>query len=460
MTTLQKKKSPANAIVEGVIWKQLLIFFFPILLGTFFQQLYNTVDTIIVGKFAGKEALAAVGSSAASLINLITGFFIGLSSGATVIISQYFGAKNDRDVNRTVHTSMAIAVVFALVIMVLGIALSPWLLRILNTPEDIIPPTLEYINIFFAGMIPSLVYNIGSGILRAIGDSKRPLYFLIIACVINAMLDIAFVAGMNMGVGGAALATVIAQTVCAVLVMLVLMRSREAYHLQLKKIRFHGDLMKPILRIGLPAGIQATMFNFSNLLIQGNINSFGTNTVAGWSAWMKLEGIVWMFISSFGIAITTFVGQNFGAQKYDRMRKSVFQCWLMATIAVLASSAVMMFFGERLYHLFISDSLVIADAVKIMKFMLCFYFLFVCIEVFSGALRGAGDSLIPTVMMLFGVCVLRLIWLWGVLPNLEHNFIYTILCYPITWTITAAMFLLYYFRSDWLNRCKKKAGFL
>ena len=273
-----------GTITEGVIWKPLLAFFFPILLGTFFQQLYNTADAIIVGKFVGKQALAAVGGSTSQIINLIVGFFVGLASGASVIISQYFGARDDRNVSRTVHTAAALSLAGGVLITVLGIVLAPAMLRMMNTPEDVVDYSLSYIRIYFLGTVPSLIYNIGSGILRAIGDSRRPLIFLIVACMTNIVLDVVAVLGLNMGVAGAALATILSQTVSAVLVLLTLLRTGKSYRVVPRQIRFHPDLLKNTLRIGLPAGIQSVLYTVSNIIIQTSINGFGTDAAAAWSA--------------------------------------------------------------------------------------------------------------------------------------------------------------------------------
>ena len=253
---MEKTKKPQSGygIVEGVIWQQLLIFFFPILLGTFFQQLYNTADAMIVGKYVGKQALAAVGGSTGNLINLIVGFFVGLASGATVIISQFYGARKQNDVSRTVHTAVALALAGGAVLTLVGYFLSPTLLQWMNTPEDVMEPAVTYIRIYFLGMIPSLIYNIGSGILRAVGDSQRPLYFLVAACMTNIVLDLLLVMGADMGVAGAAIATILSQTVSAILVVVVLMRSSQAYHLSWRQVRFHGDLLSRIVQIGCPPG--------------------------------------------------------------------------------------------------------------------------------------------------------------------------------------------------------------
>ena len=315
-----------NQITEGVIWKQLLLFFFPILFGTFFQQLYNTTDAVIVGNFVGKEALAAVGGPAATLINLLVGFFIGLSSGSTVIISQYYGAGNKDDVKKAVHTSIALSLASGAVIMALGLLFSRPALQAMNTPLEILELSTVYMRIYFLGVIPALIYNIGSGILRAVGDSKRPLYFLILSCIANIILDIFFVVVLKLGVAGVAIATSLSQVISAVMVIWALVKAEDSYRLYLREIRFSPFFLRNIIRIGLPAGLQSSMYSVSNLIVQSSINSFGTDTVAAWTAYGKVDGIFWMIMGAYGVAITTFAGQNFGAGKYDRIRKSVRVC--------------------------------------------------------------------------------------------------------------------------------------
>ena len=318
---MKQKRKVSNGITEGVIWKQLLIFFFPMLFGTFFQQLYNTTDAIVVGRFVGKEALSAVGGTTGTLINVFVGFFVGISVGATVTISQYYGGKYKEEVSKAVHTAIALAIAGGAIITLIGIFGAPLALRLMGTPDEIMPYSLIYIRIYFGGMIANLIYNMGAGILRAIGDSKRPLFFLIISCFVNIVLDLLFVIEFHWGVMGVAIATVISQICSATLVCVVLMRTEECYKLNLKLISFHSEMLKRIIHIGLPAGFQSLMYTLSNVLIQTNMNSFGTNTIAAWTAYGKIDGIFWMSMGSFGIAVTTFVGQNFGAGKNDRVRK-------------------------------------------------------------------------------------------------------------------------------------------
>ena len=457
----RKAKAPEsphiNQITDGVIWKNLLAFFFPILLGTFFQQMYNTVDAIVVGKFVGKEALAAVGGATGNLINLIVGFFVGLSSGATVILSQYFGARRSQEVGDTVHTAAALSLACGVFLTVAGIALSPAILRLMGTPEDVMDHAVTYIRIYFAGMIPNLVYNIGSGLLRAVGDSRRPLYFLIVACLVNIVLDILLVLGLEMGVAGAALATILSQAVSAVLVALTLLRTGASYRLFPRKIRFHRYLLTRIVEIGLPAGLQSVLYSISNVIIQTSINGFGTDVVAAYTAYGKLDGFYWMIVNAFGVAITTFVGQNFGAGKYDRVKRSVHVCLVMAAGTTLLLSAALLGFAQMLLHLFSDDEAVVEYGLQMVHLLVPCYITYIGIEVYSGAVRGAGDSLIPTLLTLTGVCLLRVVWVLAVLP--AYGTLSALLwSYPVTWTVTSLMFIVYYYFSGWMKRCIVKSG--
>lgn len=366
MENVQNKE---NRIINGVIWKQLLIFFFPIVLGTFFQQIYNTADAVVVGRFVGTEALAAVGGSTSQIINLIVGFFVGLSSGATVVISQYYGAREKQGLQNALHTAFAFSVVGSVVISVIGIWLSPMMLRWMNTTEEVIAPSTTYLRIYFAGIIFVFIYNVGSSILRAVGDSRRPLYYLIVCCLINILLDVVLVVFFHMGVAGAAIATVFAQGVSAVLVVLALCRSKDIFRLELKQVRFHRDALELLLKIGLPAGLQSVMYSASNIIIQTSLNSFGTNTMAAWTAYGKIDSFFWMVISAFGISITTFVGQNYGARKFGRMRKSVRICIGMAMGASVVISAVFLIFGKYVYQMFTTDATVIEIGMHMMTLM-------------------------------------------------------------------------------------------
>ena len=439
----KNQASLSNQIIEGDITKQLLIFFFPILFGTFFQQLYNTTDAVIVGKFVGKEALAAVGGSTATIINLLVGFFVGISSGASVIISQYYGSGNRGRLTLSVHTSIALAVIGGAVMMVIGIIGAPWALKAMGTPADIMEDSLTYMRIYMLGMIPSMLYNMGSGILRAVGDSGRPLYFLMAACGVNIVLDLFFVVALDMGVMGVGIATTMSQVASALLTVMVLLRTKEAYKVTPKRVFPHLRYLKIILRIGLPAGLQSAMYSISNLVIQAAINVYGTDAVAAWTAYGKVDNIFWMIMSAFGIAITTFAGQNFGAGKKDRVRKSVRICLIMSALTSVAFSFIVISFGSTVLRLFTDDPSVISISMRMIAVISPAYISYVCIEILSGACRGCGDALMPMILTCFGVCVLRILWIFTaerISPGLE-----TIsFSYPLTWSVTSIMFIIYY----------------
>ena len=436
-------------ITEGVIWKQILLFFFPILLGSFFQQMYNTVDTVIVGRFVGTGALAAVGASG-PILSLINGFFLGVSTGATVIMSQYCGACDREGISRALHTGIALALTLGILIMVLGVGMAPKILRLVGTPESCLEDASRYCRILFGGAVFSMLYNMGSGILRAMGDSRRPMIFLIVCCAVNILADLLFVWVLDLGVTGAAVATVLAQAISALLVLVTLLRQKDEAKLELKKIRFHGPLLRTILQIGIPAGIQLMMFDFSNLIVQSSINSFGEAAVAAWVAYGKADGISWMISGAFGVAVTTFVGQNFGAQKYDRMRRSVWVCLGLALLLEGSFALLEFFFREPLLGLFSTDREVISIGARMMARIVLFNVVFLPIEIFGGAMRGTGYALVPTVIMILCVCVTRVLWV-TLLVSRVHTIEMLCLAYPITWSLCAAVFAAVYFRGNWLR---------
>lgn len=443
-----------NKITEGVIWKQLLLFFFPILFGTFFQQLYNAADAMIVGRFVGKEALSAVGGGTGTIIQVLVGFFVGLSSGGTVIISQYYGAKREEMVSYAVHTSIAFSLAAGLVMTVGGIAAAPAALRAMHTPADVMEPSLIYIRIYFAGIIGNLIYNMGAGILRAVGDSKRPLYFLIASCLSNIVLDILFVVVFHMGVAGAALATILSQALSAVLVIVVLVRTKDMYRLELKKIRFDKRMFKRIIRIGLPAGLQSIMYSSSNVIIQASVNSLGTDTVAAWTAYSKIDSMYWMIISAFGISVTTFVGQNYGAGKHDRVHKGVRECMAMSFGTTIVLSVLLYHFGTYFYRLFTTDAAVVEIGISMLQYLAPVYFTYVAIEILSGSLRGVGDCWIPMLISCVGICALRVLWITVAVPMRRD--IYNIMfSYPLTWVITSILFIVYYLFFSKMKREKR-----
>lgn len=432
-----------RGIVEGVIWKQLLIYFFPILLGTFFQQLYNTVDAVVVGNYLGKEALAAVGGATGTIINLLVGFFVGLSSGATVVISQYFGSGDEDGVSRAVHTSIALSLAGGIFLTFVGIFGARWALEMMGTTADVIGGATDYMHIYFAGVIMNLLYNMSSGILRAIGDSRRPMIYLIICCLVNIVLDILFVGFMHMGVAGAAIATISSQAVSAILTMRALMRTEECYKFVIKKLRVDFPLLGRILRIGFPAGIQSMMYSISNLLIQANINALGTDTMAAWTAFGKVDSIIWMVMGAFSVSVTTFVGQNWGAGKVDRVKTSIRTGMVVELLSTLIMSGVILLTGQHLIRLFTQDEGVIAISLMIMHCNVPLYASFVPIDLLSGGMRGMGNSLAPMLIICFGVCIFRVVWLFTAVP-LNNNIITIVLSYPISWILTSIVMIIYY----------------
>lgn len=438
-----QQRPKENAIVEGVIWKQLLLFFFPLLAGTFFQTLYNTVDAIVVGRFVGKEGLSAVGGAAAVIINLLVGFFVGISSGATVVIAQYYGAKRDDDIEKAVHTAIAIAIAGGLIMNLICLIIAPNLLGIMNTPAETIADSALYLRIYAFGMIPNMIYNMGSGILRAVGDSRHPTYFLIAGALANIVLDLVTVLVFHMGVAGAALATIVSQMVSALLTVLLLMRTRDSYRLTLRHIRFEKVYAAKILGIGIPAGLRSSMYSISNIVIQTAINGFGTDTVAAWAAWGKIDSIYWMVIASLGTATTTFIGQNYGAGKNKRVRQCTRVSLGMAAAVSLLFSLLFRNYAQVLMHAFTEDSSVLLIGRTIAVYLSRFYLTYICIEILSAVLIGMGDALIPTIITILGVCVLRIVWNLTAVPH-WHSLRTVLFNYPLTWTVTSTAFLIYY----------------
>lgn len=438
------ERTDINKITEGVIWKQLLIFFFPILIGTLFQQLYNTVDAIIVGRFVGKQALASVGGSASVLSNLVIGFFTGLSAGASVIISQFYGAKDKKNLHKGLHTAYAFSIVSSLILSVLGWILTPWMLEAIHTPADTMADSIVYLRLYFLGMLAVMIFNMGSSIMRAIGDSKKPLYYLIVCCILNIILDYVAVVYLHMGIAGAAIATIISQAVSAILVTHALMTSYGILKLKLREIRFDYHTLKLQLRIGFPGGIQACMYSISNIIIQSAINDFGTDTAAAWAAWGKLDALFWALTSAFGLAISTFAGQNYGAKKTERIFKSVRVCTAMSFGVCGALLTFIYIFCEPLFQIFTGDAGVVQIGVYMLRMILPSYITYVFIEVLSGALRGIGDVFIPTVANMVGVCAVRIPFILIILPRIYK--IETILVsYPIAWIATLLILIPYYF---------------
>lgn len=431
-----------NKMLTGTIWKQILIFFFPILIGTFFQQLYNTIDALIVGRYSGKIALSAVGGSSAQIINFVVGFFTGLTGGASVLIAQYYGGKDKKRLRDALHTAYGFSIIGGIILSVICFFMTPGILKLMNTPKELMEASTIYIRVYFAGLMFVFIYNMGSSVLRAIGDSKRPLYFLIVCSIVNIILDLLFVIRLDMGVLGVAIATLIAQGVSAGLVTWWLMREKDEVRLDLRQIHIKAASLKAILQIGIPNGIQSSMYCISNMIVQAALNLFGVDTMAAWTAYGKVDVLFWMINASFGIAASTFVGQNYGAGLYHRMRRGARVCLLMALVCAAMFSVLFIAAGPMLLSIFTEDANVIEIGMVMVTTIAPTYFLFVFIEILSGVLRAQGKTLVCTTISILGICVYRIAWvkILGTDVSLRE----LVLCYPVSWLICAIAIIFYY----------------
>ena len=441
-----------DRITEGVLWKGMLGFFLPIMFGTMLQQVYNMADTLIVGRFVGKQALAAVGGSAATIIVLLVNFFVALSSGASVIAAQYYGAGRNERVRSSIQNAMALALVCGAVLMVLGIILARPLLEALQTTEDTMDYSVDYLRYYFLGMIPSMIYNMGSGILRSMGDSRRPLQFLAVCAVVNIVLDLVFVLVLQMAVIGVAVATSISQLVCAVLVIVALRRLPEECRPDLRKIRLNKWLLLRMLKIGLPAGLQSSMYSIANMIVQLAINQLGTDSVAGWAAYRKIDDLFWPINNAIGITVMTFVGQNFGARRHDRVKECIRTGMKFHLVVSLFFSAVVIGARYPLISLFAKgDPAVIAVGTSVTVYTCLFYFTFTWTEILSCSMRAVGNALWPAVITLLCICASRVVYLYAYV--FSHLSDFTIaLCYPVSWGLASVVFMLYYRSGKWMPK--------
>ena len=519
----------SNPITEGVIWKQILFFFFPLLLSSFFQQLYNTADALIVGRIAGKEALSAVGGPAGSLLNIFIMFFIGFSGGASVPVAQYFGAKKEDTLRETIRVSLLICSVIGLIGAAICFGAARLILTAMRTPDDVLTPSLPYLHIVAPGLIPCAVYNMEAASLRAMGDSRRPLAVLVFTCLTNIVLDLFFVAVLGMGASGAAVATALCHLLSALLALFFLKRTLNGLSLtsslrtpvtadlagsvdeavpadsvnmpvpadiavpadmadtadsanmaaftdladsadpavpaggentaektgrtksggKSQKIRIPSrpripkDIARRILRMGLPLGFSEVTFTFANLILMSVVNRLGTDTVAAYAAYGKIDAIFWMVVGSFGISITTFVGQNIGAGRWDRVMQSIRECALMMFLVMGVVIGTLYYFSYPLQHLFCTDLAVVEIGTHMMHFLMPFYFLYIPIEILFGSLRGMGDSVIPTLITFFGVCLLRSAWGLFIVP-FHYTINMILLGFPVTWCVCDIAFLIYF----------------
>ena len=447
---MSEAKAVSVDLTKGPIGKQILQFTVPLLLGNIFQQFYNAADTVIVGKFVGREALAAVGSSGA-LINLLVSILMGVAVGAGVVVSRYYGAKQYTEMRATIHTTIAFGLISGAARSVLGVAITPVILRWMQTPESVMASSVLYFRIYFAGVLTTVMYNIGSGIYRALGDSKRPLYFLIISTIINIILDLLFVAVFHMGIGGAAIATVVAQGLSMVLVFYKMMREDTVYRVSWREIRIHKRFLRQIIAIGLPSGIQNGIVSLSNVVVQSNINSFGDIAMAGCGAYIKLDGFALLPAGSFSLALSTFVSQNIGAEQYDRAKKGA-AFGLIAAMVISELAGVLIYFtAPQLVGFFNDDPEVIRYGVLMARNIVFAYALVAYSNAMAGVLRGAGLSRVPMFVMVGCWCVLRVIWIQIMVP-LTQDIRVVFWSYPITWAVSVTILTIYFFKVDWLHK--------
>ena len=436
-------------MTEGSIAKSLLLFAVPLILGNLLQQLYNTADSIIVGNFVGANALAAVGSSG-SPIYLLIGFSQGVAVGAGVVVAQYLGAKDRVDTQLAVHTALAISVVMGLIPTIGGVACGRVLLEWMNTPAEVLEDAVTYIRIYFGGVLFSVVYNMIAGILNAAGNSRRSLVYLAYASLTNILLDLVFIVGLKMGVAGAAIATDISQLVSCLLSLRFLLRVEDDYRVRLRDIRLHGRMALRIIRVGLPTGIQNMVISFSNVLVQASVNSYGAAAMAGFAAYMKVDGFNILPVSSISMAATTFVGQNYGAGRLDRVRKSVWVTVALGVCYTLTTGALLLLGQDPIMRLFTTDEAVIAFGCSAMRWFCPFYFLLSILHGLAGAVRGTGASVPPMVVLLVSLCLFRILWIQWILP-LFGTYEGVMMVYPVSWALGAVLMILYTWKGRWME---------
>ena len=447
--TILEEKKKSRLMTEGSIWKSILLFSVPLILGNMLQQLYNTADSIIVGNFVGSNALAAVGSSG-SPIFLLIGFSQGIAVGAGVVVSQFLGAKDREGAHIAVHTSLALSAILGAILTVCGIAVSRALLTAMNTPAEVLEDAVLYMRLYFGGVLFSVVYNMTAGILNAAGNSRRSLVYLAAASVTNIVLDLVLIAGLKMGVAGAAIATDLSQLVSCVLSLRFLMKTDDACHVELSGIRLHRSMAGRIIRVGLPTGIQNMVISISNVLVQAGVNGYGAAAMAGFGAYMKIDGFNILPVTSISMAATTFVGQNYGAGRLDRVKKAVWVTLGIGILYTLCTGAALLAGQDFILHLFTRDEAVIAFGKLAMHWFCPFYFLLSILHGLAGAVRGTGASVPPMVVLLVSLCLFRIVWIQWVLPSFSTiNGIF--LLYPVSWGLGAVLMALYAWKGKWME---------
>ena len=442
---LTPKRGKDVDMTQGNITRHIILFALPLLAGNLFQQLYNMVDTWVVGRFVSNEAYAAVGS-VGPIVNMLIGCFMGLSSGAGVVISQYYGAKRYEDVRRVVHTSVMMTLILGVLFTAIGLTMTPFMLRLMKTPENVVPESTSYLQIYFSGILGLMLYNMGAGILRAVGDSKRPFYYLMVCALMNTVLDLLFVLVFRMGVRGVALATILSQAVSAVLVTTTLLRTEECVKLLPKELRLHWDMLGKILKVGIPAALQMAITAFSNIFVQSYINYFGDNCMSGWTTYAKVDQMIFLPMQSIALAATTFVGQNLGCNQVDRARKGVTQSLLLAIGSTVVLMIPVLIFSPQIVAFFNSKPEVVDYGTLLLRWITPFYVLCCFNQVYAGALRGAGNSKVPMFTMLFSFVVFRQIYLFA-MSRICNEIIPIAMGYPAGWLLNSTLVTVYFHKA-------------
>ena len=442
MSPLSRRKDVD--MTEGNITRHIVSFALPLLVGNIFQQLYNTVDTWVVGNYVSNEAFSAVGT-VGPVINMLIGFFMGLSSGAGVVISQYYGAKREQEVSRAVHTAITMTLILGLVFTFVGLAMTPIMLKLMKTPAEVLPESTAYLTIYFSGLMGLMLYNIGAGILRAVGDSQRPFYFLVVCAVMNTVLDLVFVLVFHMGVEGVALATILSQATSAVLVIITLLRTDNCIRLRIKQLKLHWDMLKKIIIVGIPAALQMAVTAFSNIFVQSYINFFGADCMSGWTAYAKVDQLLFLPMQSIALASTTFVGQNLGRNQPERTRKGVSVSLRIAVCATIIMMIPVLIFASPIVSFFNDKPQVIEYGALLLRWLSPFYVLCCFNQIYAGALRGAGNTRAPMVIMLSSFVLFRQVYLYF-MAGICNEIIPIAMSYPAGWLLCSALTGIYYHR--------------
>ena len=443
-------KKKVSDMTQGNIARHLITFAFPLLLGNIFQQLYNTVDTWVVGNFASNEAFSAVGS-VGPIINILIGLFMGLSTGAGAVISQFYGARHPEKVREAVHTAITMTAILSVVFTLVGTLFTPAMLRLMKMPDNVMPEAITYLRIYFSGITGLMFYNMGSAILRAVGDSTRPFYFLVVAALLNTVLDLLFVVGLRMGGAGVAWATIIAQGTSALLVVCTLLRSQDVIRLEIPRLRIHWNVLRKIFQVGIPAALQLAVTSFSNVFVQSYINFFGDHFMSGWTAFSKINQLVILPMQSLSLAVTTFVGQNLGASQSQRARRSVGIAFGLSAGTAAILMIPMMFFAPQLVGFFNPKAEVIHFGTQLLRIVSPFYLVYCVHDTLGGALRGAGNGKVPMIITLVCFVAFRQLYLFVMANYICNDVIPIAMSFPVGWILSSTLVVIYFCRTKLTN---------